>query len=200
MDIVQFMTDATAIMQKIGGLATTTLAVGSAVGQVLDKGNKLLTVLIAPRKPAAQAASPAPAADVEPVSRQGPIVTRPDVAILVDINRRMLVDARQYLAEKKLDADLIVVTNDPEYGDKVKFLNPAKPDEWEEIAREFNLAVGKIRRAVGRARLHIFLSTPLPLAFALGALMGTVNEGDVLYHWEKGTYWPVITISRGLRQ
>jgi len=201
MSLDQFLTDATALMQRIGALATTLLTVGGVVGQVIDKGKHLITVLIKPKpdKPADATASAAADAGLAPIEA-GPITTKSEVAILVDINRRMLIDVGRYLDEQQIDADLIVVTNDVTYGDRVKFLDPAQPAEWEELVREFNTALGKIKRAVGRAKLHLFLTTPLPLALALGALLGTVDENTIVYHWEKGTYWPVIALSRDLRK
>jgi hypothetical protein len=196
MDITQFLNDANAIMHKIGSLAGATLAVGTATGQILDKGKKLITVLITPQTP-----EPAQTRQKETgvaLAREfGSITGKSDVAILVDVKPRILSDVGRFLAEKKIDADLIVVTNDPTYGDGIR-LDPSQPEEWEAIAREFSSALRKIKRAVGRAQLHLFLSTPVPLALALGALMGTVDEGAIVYHWEGGTYWPVVTISRDL--
>ena len=203
MDINQFLNDANVLMQRIFSLASTTLTVGTAVGKILDKGKQLITVLIAPLQPEpVEADKPemAEGAEVEPVAESGPVTTKSEVAIVVDITRRALVDVGRFLNERQIDADLIIVTNDPAYGAQVKFVDPKKPEEWEEIAREFNRALGKIKRVVGGAKLHIFLAAPLPLAFALGCLMGTVDEGTIVYHWEGGTYWPVVTISRQLRQ
>ncbi len=201
MDITQFLNDATAIMQKIGTLAGATLALQAAVGKILLKGKRLLAVLIVHKPP-----PPPPATQPKPqdkglqsVEELEPMVTRPDVAVLVDINQRMLPSVRKYLAEKKLDADLIVVTNDPTYGEQPRFLDPDKPEEWEQVVVEFNAVLNKLKATVGKARVHLFLSTPLPLALALGCVMGTVNEGAILYHWQESTYWPVITISRKLK-
>ena len=203
LDINVFLTDANTLMQQVAELAATTLTVGTAMGHIIDRGKQLITVLISPfRRQSPQPEEPMPptplSGDVAPIT--GPITTKAEVAILVDINRRMLIDVGRYLQQQGIDADLIIVTNDPTYGDKVKFLDVTQPQEWEEIAREFNSAMGKIKRAVGGARVHLFLATPLPLALALGALMGTVDENTTVYHWENGTYWPVMTLSRKLRQ
>ena len=66
------------------------------------------------------------------------------------------------------------------------------------MAREFSTAMKAIKHAVGSARVHIFLSTPLALDFAFGSVWVTVDEATV-YHWEKNTYYPAMKISRGLR-
>jgi len=202
MDINQFLNDANTLMQQIAAATSKTLAIGTAIGKIVEQGRQLLVVLIARFKSQPGPDQPAPTGEVDValLGESGPITTKSEVAIVVDITRRALVDVGRFLDEKQIDADLIIVTNDPAYGAQVKFVDPKKPEEWEEIAREFNLALGKIKRVVGGAKLHIFLAAPLPLAFALGCLMGTVDEGTIVYHWEGGTYWPVVTISRQLRQ
>lgn len=162
-------------------------AVGKAAVAVVKKGAQLITYLIKPR-------------DDEQQPPSAPLtITRPHVAILVDINRRMLQDVARYLDEQKLDADMLVVTNDPAYGDKVKFLDPAKPGEWTSLVQEFTATMNAIKHQLGGAHVHIFLSAPLPLVFGLGAVWGTVDEATV-YHWESQHYYPAMKISRTLRQ
>ncbi len=198
MDILQLAKDALAFFQQIEPGVTAAAKVGATLGtmgtaavQVLQKGQQLVTYLIQ------RAKKPAPADSPEMLAAQ-PIATKADVAILVDINRRMLQDAARFLDEKKIDADIIIVTNDPEYSDKIKFIDPNNPAEWESLVKEFTTAMNAIKRAVGGARIHIFLSTTLAQAFAFGAVWGTVDEATV-YHWEKQTYYPAMRISRGLR-
>ncbi len=159
---------------------------GSAAVKLIQHGKQLYTYLLG------KSASEKKAESLE-IPRTG------DVAILVDINRRMLLDVATYLDQQAIDANIIIVTNDPEYGSQTPFLNVDDPAEWREIVQEFNAAIGIIKRYVGPAKLHFFLSTPLPLAFGLGAVWGTVDEA-VVYHYEKGTYHPVMEISRRLRQ
>jgi hypothetical protein len=122
------------------------------------------------------------------------------VAVVVDINRRSLTDVAAYLDEKDIDADIVVITNDPAYESKSIFLDPACQEDWEQIVREFSTAIDGIKHTTGAARLHIFLSTPGALAFALGAVRGLVDEGTVVYHWENRTYFPMVELSRGLRK
>ena len=202
MDINQFLNDATTVMKNIGSLATATLSVGTAIGNVWNQGKQVIAVLIAPFKP--QSVKPTPSAasnaDVAPVDKAELTITKPNVAIIVDIKQRSLVDVGHYLARSNIDADLIVISNDPHYGDEARPLDPTKPEEWKAIAREFNSVVQRIKRTAGNVQLHIFLSTPVALAMALGSLMGTVNEGALIYHWESGDYKPVVSISRELWQ
>lgn len=112
--------------------------------------------------------------------------------------RRALVDVAGYLNKRKIDADIVMVTNDPAYGAQVKFLNPESEGEWNGIVLEFKTMMNKIKRSAGGRRVHIFLAAPLPLVFAMGAVWGTVDDASV-YHWEKNNYHKVVNISRRLR-
>lgn len=186
---IQFIIEAIRFFENIKpsveGLAATgpVLAAGAKAGiYVIKKGAKLISYLITDQKNAPEL----------------PTVKKSDVAILVDINRRMLADVSRYLEEQKLDADVIIITNDPAYSANIQFLEPSRSEDWEDLVREFSSAMNGIKRTVGGAKMHIFLSTPLPLAFALGAVWGTVDEATI-YHWEKGTYFPAMPVSRKLR-
>lgn len=133
-------------------------------------------------------------------SHNGQAAIKPasNVAVLVDINRRILLDVARYLDEQRIQATLIIVTNDPTYSHQTPFLDVNNPAAWSELVQEFNAAVTHIKHYVGPASFHFFLSTPLPLAFGLGAVWGTVEEA-VVYHYEKNSYHPVMKISRELR-
>lgn len=192
MNLMQLVQDAlTAIQTLEPGLAaaaraTTALGtIGSTAVTVLQKGKQLITYLITRKK--------------EQTEEQPTVTSKRDVALLIDINRRMLHDVARYLDEQQIDADLIVVTNDPTYSDQIKFLDPDDPGAWSDLVSEFSAAMNSIKRAIGGAQIHIFLSTPLSLAFGLGSMWGTVDEATV-YHWEGQTYHPSLKISRRLRQ
>jgi len=175
---------------------TTVVTIGSSVGKILQQGQQLYTYLFGKRK-----ASPKPAtlATVDAWAADAwEMEMKQDVAILVDINQRMLLDVAAYLDEQQIDANLIIVTNDPAYGPNRRFLDPTTPAEWAELVQEFYTAIGIIQRYTANARLHFFLSTPLPLAFGLGAVWGTVDDA-LVYHWQNGTYYPAMAVSRALR-
>lgn len=196
MDIVQWVKDALAVIQEIepgiksaAEVGTVLGTVGTAVVKVVQKGRRLVTYLITKGKPASKKKEPDTGTPIE----------KADVALLIDINRRMLLDVARYLEQQKIDADVLVVTNDPAYSDTIRFLDPDNPDEWVELVKEFNATIGKVKHTIGSARVHIFMSAPLPLAFGLGCVWGTVDEATV-YHWENGTYHPAMKVSRALRQ
>lgn len=204
MDLIQLAQDALLLFQQIQPGVKAAVEVGTAFGtmgsagvQVIQKGKQLVTYVIQRIAPKPPATMPESLAEKVPTPLK-------DVAVLIDINRRMLVDVARYLDEKKIDAELMIVTNDPAYSDKIKFLDPNTPDEWTEVVKEFTAAMNAIKRAAGGARLHIFLSTPLPLAFGLGSVWGTVDVATI-YHWQeiksqnRSTYYPAMRISRDLR-
>jgi hypothetical protein len=208
MEIIQMVKEASEFFQEIEPGVLSAAKVGAALStagstavKVLQKGKNLVTYWITkPKKPSKEQPEGAPDQDnLAPAILDSSLVTKSDVALLVDINRRMLVDVSYYLAAAGIDADLIIVTNDPLYSSSVQFLEVKTPDEWSEIVHEFAVATNAIKRVAGGAHLHIFLSTPLAMAFGLGSVWGTVDEATV-YHWENQTYHPVMKISRGLRQ
>lgn len=157
--------------------------------KLLQQGKQLYTYLFT-HQPAAQDRSHKDQAAIKPA---------PNVAVLVDINRRILLDVARYLDEQQIQATLMIVTNDPTYSDQTPFLDVNTPAAWTELVQEFNAAITHIKHYVGPARFHFFLATPLPLAFGLGAVWGTVEEA-IVYHYEKNAYHPVMNISRELRK
>ncbi len=186
-----------------GALAAGTLLTTSAKGSVsvIQKGAKFISYLIKSKKkePVSKTKSKSSASKARTKAADDQFeITKSDVAIVVDISRRTLVDVAEFLKKQKLDSDIVMVTNDPSYGAQVKFLNAESDEEWNEITLEFKSLMNKIKRAAGGKRIHIFLAAPLPLVFAMGAVWGTVDEATI-YHWEQNTYHKVINISRKLR-
>jgi len=182
------------VKDSVEGMAvtgSTALAAAKMSGYLIQKGAKSLSVLItsAKKKPAARRKTKEP----EPLA-----LSKNDVAIVLDINNRIVANVESFLKSKKMDADMIVITNDPSYSDEIAQLNIERPEDWAELAREFKMHTQKIKRFVGDAKVHIFLAVPVPLAFGLGAVWGTVDDATV-YHWQNKTYHPVMEIGRGLR-
>ena len=204
MNILQLVQDGLALIQQVEPGLTATVKAGTALGtlgtatvKVIQGGAQVVTYLITRSKKGA-ADTPARPTELAPISDQELVVEKDDVAVVVDISRRILRDVARYLDQKGIDADIVVLTNDPQYGDSAKFMDPEQPEEWTKLVQEFNSGMGRVKKAVGAAHVHIFLGVPLPLAFGLGALWGTVDEATV-YHWEHNTYHPSMRISRELR-
>ena len=189
------------LAKKIGQVILT---LGPQSVKVYQIGKQVVMYLISQIKPEPPKPAPVPKPelgrdDLETVTSLKALVSKDHVAILIDINRRMLVNVARFLDAQGIDADMLIVTNDPEYSSNVQFLPVDSPETWVELVQEFNQAMNAIKLAVGSAHIHIFLSTPLPLAFGLGSVWGTVDKAMV-YHWQENTYHPVMPISRTLRQ
>jgi hypothetical protein len=208
MDGVQFVLEAVkafeAMKPGMEGMVTAgALLSAGAKGSVyvVQKGAKLISYLIkrgGKKKAAPKEKTAARGKKTVKAAIEEPQITKEDVAIVVDISRRALVDVAAFLDKQKIDADIVMVTNDAAYGPDVKFLDANSEAEWLDVVREFVSMMNKIKRVRGGARVHIFLAAPLPLVFAMGAVWGTVDEASV-YHWEQNTYHKVVNISRGLR-
>jgi hypothetical protein len=205
MNILTLIQEAFAFIQAIEPGVKSAQEVGAVIGPVVVKalylGRQLKTYLVTRRaeedeEPLAQVE--AEGAEAEPLSPGMPTITKPDVALLVDINRRMFHDVSRYLDAQGIDADIVILTNDPAYSDAIQFLPADDPEVWTELVQDFNAAINSIKRMAGAARVHIFLSTPLALTFGLGSVWGTVDNATI-YHWQDGTYHPAMRISRTLR-
>ena len=205
MDILQMIREGLKFIQEIEPGVKSAKEVGAIIGpvvvQAFYQGRRLFTYLVTQKEgEEAEDLTQVAAEDVkaEPLEEGLPPLTKPDIALLVDINRRMFYDVSHYLKDQEIDADLVILTNDPQYSDAIKFLPADDPDTWTELVQDFNAVMNKIKRMPGGARVHIFLSTPLPLAFGLGSVWGTVDNA-IIYHWQAGTYHPVMHVSRALR-
>lgn len=203
MDLPEIVTDFLTIIGQFSDGIDTTIKIGGAIGstgatvvKVIQKGKQLVTYLAGKKK--SNAGKEKPPSELAAYYGPEPIAEKGDVAVVVDIARRSLRDVEKYLVKHKLDANLIVVTNDPTYGSQSKMLDENKPEDWEEMVREFNTAINAIKHAVGAVKIHFFMSVPLPVAFGMGTVWGTVDQAQV-YHWNGEAYKPVLSIHRGLR-
>ena len=187
-------------LKTVIDLGTSLYTIGTAGVKVLQKGKQLVTYAVGKmeRKTAAQKDKPKAK---RMKSSTDVLLQKKDVAIVVEISRPSVQDVVNYLASKKIDANLVVITTVKPRGPKpVKGLNENRPAEWTELVQEFSEAIDRIKQEAGAsAKMHIFLSAPLALAFGLGAVWGTVDKAQV-YHWKSsGGYAPLMKITRKLR-
>ncbi len=203
MKIEHIANDILEFFQQIEPGTTAMLKVGSAVGvagkygvAVYQKGKQFVTYIVTKINKKQPETLPSPIT-LEPVANFNQLVSKQDVAILIDINRRMLMDVSRHLDKNKIDADLIIITNDEKYSSEIKFLQDDKPEEWEEIVRDFSKVINAVKFSVGQANVHIFMSVPLPVAFGLGSVSGTVDNANI-YHYHNG-YYKVLETKRLLR-
>lgn len=124
-----------------------------------------------------------------------------DVALVVDVTWSIAPQVVKYLQQEKINAEILLMVNNQKDG-KGKWLTNSKPKEWEAAVKDFGAIAEKIFSSaeLSNSRIHIFIASPVALAFALGAVWGTVHHATI-YHWdsEKKTYFPVTNISSGLK-
>jgi len=120
------------------------------------------------------------------------IIAKLDVAVVVDIARPTIRDVARYLDDIEMDANFLLLQNT--HADK----NLLPDVKWDDYVTAFAQTMDSIKHTFSGARLHFFLSAPVALIFGLGCIWGTVDEAEV-YHYQSGTYYPVISISRDLR-
>lgn len=184
-------------LKSVVDMGTSLYTIGSAGVKVLQQGKQLITYAVGKT-----GKSSAPKSEKPKRKKLAPeiLLQKGEVAIVVEISRPSVRDVVNYLESRKIDANLVVITTVKPRGLKpVQGLNESRPAEWTELVQEFSLAIDRVKREVGSAKIHIFLSTPLALAFGLGAVWGTVDQAQV-YHWKsKGGYAPLMKINRTLR-
>jgi hypothetical protein len=184
-------------LKSVVDMGTSLYTIGSAGVKVLQQGRQLITYAVG------KAGKPS-VSKSEKQKRKKPapeiLLQKGEVAIVVEISRPSVRDVVNYLESRKIDANLVVITTvKPRGPQPVQGLNESRPAQWTELVQEFSLAIDRVKREVGSAKIHIFLSTPLALAFGLGAVWGTVDQAQV-YHWKsKGGYAPLMKINRKLR-
>jgi hypothetical protein len=184
-------------LKSVIDAGTSLYTIGSAGVKVLQQGKQLITYAVGKTEKSSAPISKTP-------KRKKPVpeilFQKGDVAIVVEISRPAVRDVVSYLERRKIDANLVVITTVKPRGPKpVKGLNESRPAQWTELVQEFSVAIDKVKREMGSAKIHIFLSTPLALTFGLGAVWGTVDPAQV-YHWKStGGYAPLMKITRRLR-
>ena len=120
------------------------------------------------------------------------IVSRLDVAVVVDITRPTALDVARYLDEEETAVNFLLLKN----AQPDAFLNAT--EKWNPFIKSFSQTMNIAKHSFSGSKPHFFLSAPGALLFGLGCIWGTVDEA-VVYHYEKGTYYPTIFVSRTLR-
>jgi hypothetical protein len=186
-------------MKSVIDLGTSLYTIGSAGVTVLQKGKQLITYAVG-KANAKQEASLEKKPKRASRKRKTKITfDKNNVAVVVEVSRPTVQDAVNYLAAKKIDSNLIVITTIKKTGTQsIQGLDDNKPRQWTELVQEFSTAMDAIKREAGTAHVHIFMATPVALAFGLGAVWGTVDHATI-YHWNGKEYKHVIKINRELR-
>lgn len=126
-------------------------------------------------------------------TREGtPIVSKLDMAVVIDVARSAAGNAAQYLDTGGVSANFVL-------------LRHAQPgaffsmnDNWQQLIITFGEVMDQVKREFAGAHLHFFMAGPGALLFSMGCVWGTVDEA-VVYHYEESTYHPVLKTSREMR-
>lgn len=121
-----------------------------------------------------------------------PIVSQLNIAVVVDIARPTARDVARYFDERETVVNFLLL-HQTQPG---AFLDP--DTVWDPLVKTFAQTMTATKHHLSGTQLHFFLSAPGALLFGLGCIWGTVDEA-IVYHYEKGTYFPVIHVSRELR-
>ena len=121
-----------------------------------------------------------------------PIVSKVDMAVVVDVARPALPGVAQYLDQRNLAANFLLF----------RHVQPgaffSTNDNWEQIVLTFGDILDRVQREFAGSQLHFFLAGPGALLFTLGCVWGTVYDARV-YHYENNTYHEIVEITRRLR-
>lgn len=116
-----------------------------------------------------------------------------NIAVVVDIARPALRNVATYLDDHNQDMHFILFR----HVEPGQFFSPH--DDWPALAATFGDVMARVKRTFDGAKSHFFMAGPGGLLFAMGCIWGTVDEA-LVYHYENDTYYPVLPITRKLRQ
>lgn len=121
-----------------------------------------------------------------------PIVSKLDMAVVIDVARPAAGNVAQYLDSRGVAANFVL-------------LRHAQPgtlfsvnDNWQPLIITFGEMMDRVKREFTGAHIHFFMAGPGALLFSMGCVWGTVDEAMV-YHYEENTYHSVLKTSRELR-
>jgi hypothetical protein len=195
---MDFMQTYQPVLDSSVKFGTSAFAIGSSVVKVLQQGKQLTTVAVGKKKTQTRSAAGTRKPARVKTGTSERIAVKKNVAIVVEVSRPAVQDAARFLQRKKMDANLIVVTRIKKQGQSAEGLDEDDPKVWFEMVQEFSTAIDAIKREMGAVHMHIFMATPVALAFGLGAVWGTVDEATI-YHWNSREYKRVLEIRRDLR-
>jgi len=78
----------------------------------------------------------------------------------------------------------------------ISSIGELNPSQFPIVAKAINKFVSMINAVHKGPKIHLFLSTPIPLAFQIGQFMGISHYDINLYHFQKGKYVSIPNIKR----
>lgn len=120
------------------------------------------------------------------------IVSKMDIAVVVDVARPTVSAVARYLDSQEIDANFVLF----QHVQSGSFLSV--DDDWEQLTKTFSEVMKYVKQEFPNQRVRFFLAGPVSLIFAMGCVWGTVDEA-IVYHYEGNTYYPILNITRALR-
>ncbi len=119
------------------------------------------------------------------------IIEEIPVAIILSISLDIEDDVRSFLRTEGIKIDVITPYDPRKLKDNKR--------EWQGFARELYHRLSAVLKQSGPRPVHLFISAPATLAFAVGYMLGTQNHARLyFYQWfeDLGRYEEIIAISR----
>lgn len=117
------------------------------------------------------------------------------VAIVVSVRANVVRDVSAHLRKNKIDADLIVVTNNssPEH---ISGLSLGQPGDWMVVVNRFKELLSYVK-GKGSRPIHFFCVGPVALAFALGVKGGGNRHNIFVYQLQGDAYYLIYEFKAG---
>ncbi len=118
-------------------------------------------------------------------------VEKNQVAVIVNISRDIQPYVMDFLRGEGIDAEVVVIATPQELKDD--------KEEWEDFVTELFQQLSTTIQQIGARPIHLFISAPASLAFAVGCMLGTHYRLH-LYQWfpTVGSYEKIIEVRREL--
>ncbi len=113
---------------------------------------------------------------------------RKALAIVFPITVPIIKQVCNYLRDElSLSADIVVITNSDDPKVKEGEELPAnQPDKWKELTNSFAALLERVGKDGHQPAIHLFISAPAALAYALGISAGYNNSHPVrIYHFDR---------------
>lgn len=120
------------------------------------------------------------------------VLPKLNIAVVIDVARPALRNVATYLDDQNVDVNFVVLR----HAEPGQFFSTS--DDWQALAMTFGDVMARVKGTFNGAKLHFFMAGPGSLLFAMGCIWGTVDDA-VIYHYENNTYYPVLPMTRELR-
>lgn len=117
-----------------------------------------------------------------------------EVSLIIQFSRSVIPAVQQFIEQRATHGPVLIIAQDK---DDDGFMIDLRRSVWEELVRTFHAQVQGAVEAWPGCRINVYLAAPSALAFAFGAIIGTLYDAH-LFHWDGRTYVEVIRLNRSL--